>query len=80
MDAYNGKTIKRVNTDKFNDFLNEHNEAQSSDKNPVHVELRILTIFKQIEGEEKRKEAFIPLKVIYGGMLGVKKYLKKPHY
>ena len=67
-----------VNKAKFWEFLDEYNELQDGQQNPVSVELHIIVEIKVIAtGEMENKDAFIPTKTVYGGIQGVKLYLKK---
>ena len=74
---YNGVPIKRVVQDEFNTIISKHEEAQESEDNPLSVELKLLTVIKTLDTDEtERKEAFKPMKTIYGGITGVRNYLK----
>ena len=67
-----------VNKDKFWEFHDEYDELQDGQQNPVSVELHIIVEIKIIEtGKVENKDAFIPTKTVYGGIQGVKLYLKK---
>ena len=74
---YNGLPIQRVVQDEFNTIISKHEEAQESEDNPLSVELKLLTVIKTLDTDEiERKEAFKPMKTIYGGITGVRNYLK----
>ena len=74
---FNGKPIKRVDQDEFGTIISKHEEAQESGENPLSVELKLLTVTRHTEtGLIEKKEAFKPMKTIYGGVTGVRNYLK----
>ena len=76
-DEYGDKPIRRIVQDEFNTFFSKHEEAQESEDNPLSVELKLLTVIKNLDTDEiERKEAFKPMKTIYGGVTGVRNYLK----
>ena len=67
-----------VNKDKFWEFQNEYDELQDGQQDPVSVELHIIVEIKEIfQNIITRKDAFLPTQQVYGGMKGVKLYLKK---
>ena len=67
-----------VNKDKFWEFQVEYDELQERQQNPVTVELHIIVEVREVfNGAIKNKDAFLPQKTVYGGMQGVKLYLKK---
>jgi len=67
-----------VNKDKFWEFQVEYDELQERQQNPVSVELHIIVEIKEVFNDViKNKDAFLPQKTVYGGMQGVKLYLKK---
>ena len=67
-----------VNRNKFWKFQNEYDELQDSQQNPMTVELHIIVEISEVfDGTMKNKDAFLPQKTVYGGMQGVKLYLKK---
>ena len=68
-----------VNRDKFWEFRDEYDELQEREENPVNVELHIIAEIKEVyqNNEIKFKDAFLPQKTVFGGMEGVKLYLKK---
>ena len=75
-DAYDGRYW--VNKDKFWEFQVEYDELQDSQQNPVNVELHIIVEIREVfNGAIINKDAFLPQKTVYGGMQGVKLYLKK---
>ena len=76
-DTFRDKPIKRVVQDEFKTFVSKHQEAQESEDNPLSVELKLFTIIRNLETNQiERKEAFKPMKTIYGGVTGVRNYLK----
>jgi len=66
-----------VHKSKFWEFKNEYDELQDGQQNPVSVELHIIAEVFQGTDTIVRKGAFLPTKTVYGGMKGVKLYLKK---
>ena len=72
-----GKSRQIVVKDKFFEFQADHEESQDSKKSPLTVELTLLTIIQDLDTRKiTRKEAFKPLKTVYGGINGVRNYLK----
>ena len=68
-----------VNKDRFWEFQKEYDKLQDEKQNPMTVEMNIIVELKTMEEFPKflSKDAFIPITTAYGGMEGVKMYIKK---
>ena len=66
-----------VNKDRFDEFINEHNDIQATETNEVSVQLNIIVELKDVEANEYyTKDIWIPMTTIYGGVNGVKMFIK----
>ena len=68
-----------VNKNKFWEFHKEYDKLQDEKQNPMTVEMNIVVKLK-ILGEPPKflsKDAFLQMTTVYGGIQGVKLYLKK---
>ena len=68
-----------VNKDRFWEFQNEYKKLQDEKQNPMTVEMNIVVKLKILGKPPKSlsKDAFLPMTTVYGGIQGVKLYLKK---
>ena len=67
-----------VNKDKFDEFIDEHNDIQATETNEISVQLNIIVELKNVEMEVYyTKDIWIPMTTIYGGVNGVKMFIKK---
>ena len=67
-----------VDTDKFNEFVKEHNNIQATETNEISVQLNIIVKLKNVDTKEYyEKDIWIPMTTIYGGVNGVKMFIKK---
>ena len=67
-----------VNKNKFWYFQNKYKELQEENKDPVSVEAHIIVEIRELMTNKIiQKDAFIPITTVFGGMEGVKLYIKK---
>ena len=67
-----------VNKDKFDEFIDEHNDTQATQTNEISVQLNIIVELKNVDTDVYyTKDIWIPMTTIYGGVNGVKMFIKK---
>ena len=68
--------VAPVNKVAFGDFMDEYEALQNKQTNPLVVELKFRIETQQPEEEVEISEVFINQETVYGGLQGLKLYIK----